>query len=625
MAPSGFDSWVSTAMEQALEAWGGGNAGQANLKLSVTGACANQKNTLRVGFSVRGSQSSTAHGYQAHGNNQMNIALAPQLGCWLNETDINTAMMHELGHIMGFIHEHQRPDAGNHTKFDCSKLFDFPVFVETVDSSNPLSSPSKSVPTDKQGAMSKLGGDTSKWDIKRLCTDVQYAGAAGFSGVVWIPHSSGGEYGSAFDSESIMMYSTYQSGYRTDDDGKNRAEALTFTDGSAIAAPQKPSDTDKQRLAEIYSTQPPSSRNITNFGQIGLDPLWWKPNAPNATSFSPIPGGLSTIPHNISHPGASCPHSSRELDEDVEKRYYTINLNEPVWPKNQQGEHIMYWCLFHTDNLGGDADWPAQLATWIEEALSWWGGGDNGPINIKQSNLGWCNDQIFEGYPDCLRISLSESGEASSTMGFEPAQGASRANSMMIGARYKDTQLQLKIYIHEIGHVLGFEHEHQRPECWTGDNPLVIAPQWDGPLAQRFFTQGADNHPVMNKIEDPELRVRLGFAADDEEARYDYVKLTTDWYYAYYCSSPSWGYLPLPPKEELVSNGIPIYPNRPLALSRSRDVDWNSIMCYSTYDTAGELRFRDGTEIPVNMKPSQQDIVRLSKLYGFKPGRALGC
>lgn len=95
-----FESWVGTAMEDAIGAWGGGSGGQANLSLSKQGVCNGQLNILNVGFSVHGSEFTNGIGFHLNDDNSMTAALAKDT-CWRNKSEVKTAMMHQLGHVMG--------------------------------------------------------------------------------------------------------------------------------------------------------------------------------------------------------------------------------------------------------------------------------------------------------------------------------------------------------------------------------------------------------------------------------------------------------------------------------------------------------------------------------------------
>lgn len=79
-----------------------------------------------------------------------------------------------------------------------------------------------------------------------------------------------------FDKDSIMLGTTWESGYNTGNKSSDRDKALTFVDGSDILARQSPSDADKHRLVQLYSPQQPTVGSMlgSNFTFSGQDPLW---------------------------------------------------------------------------------------------------------------------------------------------------------------------------------------------------------------------------------------------------------------------------------------------------------------------------------------------------------------
>lgn len=48
--------------------------------------------------------------------------------------ELAAAIAHELGHVFGLFHEHQRPDAADHLTFHCENLFGFATVKATIES-----------------------------------------------------------------------------------------------------------------------------------------------------------------------------------------------------------------------------------------------------------------------------------------------------------------------------------------------------------------------------------------------------------------------------------------------------------------------------------------------------------
>ncbi|CAL8582615.1 hypothetical protein XPA_008269 [Xanthoria parietina] len=88
--------------------------------------------------------------------------------------DKNANMAHELGHALGFYHEHQRPDRNNHVVFNCKNLQDY------------------SEDKEKQG----------------FCTDMHVAASEGWSSVEFIALAPSDQcsLSDAYDEDSIMHY-----------------------------------------------------------------------------------------------------------------------------------------------------------------------------------------------------------------------------------------------------------------------------------------------------------------------------------------------------------------------------------------------------------------------------------
>ncbi|KAF2427124.1 hypothetical protein EJ08DRAFT_681096 [Tothia fuscella] len=77
---------------------------------------------------------------------------------WANDQQRATAVVHELGHVMGLHHEHQRHDAAAHVKFNCPEVRGY--------------AEAKKIILEKR----RLPADSDYFD-KMQCTDVDEASA----------------------------------------------------------------------------------------------------------------------------------------------------------------------------------------------------------------------------------------------------------------------------------------------------------------------------------------------------------------------------------------------------------------------------------------------------------------
>jgi hypothetical protein len=192
-------------------------------------------------------------------------------------------------------------------------------------------------------------------------------------------------------------------------------------------------------------------------------------------------------------------------------------------------------------------------------------------------------------------------------------------------------------YAHELGHAWGLWHEHQNPNFWKG----VDAAQ-DGEV---FGPDNNNNWNCANLID------YASFASSTQQFQQAYGNRLVD--IDTLCKSAALAgakgfsaaeYLPL-----AIGAGIPGNNGK-----GSDSVDWTSIMICESLDSLGVcilltqlvvdpsgaggtgtaapppgadnrapiLLKPDGTRIPINLYPSQQDITALRALYGSEPAAA---
>ncbi|KAI9724369.1 MAG: hypothetical protein M1812_000437 [Candelaria pacifica] len=131
-------------------------------------------------------------------------------------------MAHELGHAIGLHHEHQRPDAAQHVKFECKNLEDY---------------------EDK-----KSEGE----NMPNICSNRQQAASAIFKAFEFIPIPDAGGlyYGDAYDTKSIMHYGTYFASKVPS--GIFKKKVLTDLGGHALFQATRPSAGDIARINILY-------------------------------------------------------------------------------------------------------------------------------------------------------------------------------------------------------------------------------------------------------------------------------------------------------------------------------------------------------------------------------------
>ncbi|KAL8999895.1 MAG: hypothetical protein Q9169_001301 [Polycauliona sp. 2 TL-2023] len=140
--------------------------------------------------------------------------------------DKNANMAHELGHALGFHHEHQRDDRNDHVVFNCKNLADW------------------SEDKEKQG----------------FCTDLLLAKNSGWSSPEWMIISSDQNpplcvKGDTYDEDSIMHYPGGAGGAK-DDYGLHRKTVLgkRGNPNESFKKKKKPSSSDVDRANAMYTT-----------------------------------------------------------------------------------------------------------------------------------------------------------------------------------------------------------------------------------------------------------------------------------------------------------------------------------------------------------------------------------
>ncbi|CAJ2503082.1 Uu.00g104760.m01.CDS01 [Anthostomella pinea] len=159
------------------------------------------------------------------GSKEMKFSLAEDYGGM--DPVVNFA--HELGHVFGLVHEHQRPSAwgsdggASLLKLNCENLADYDI-----------------------AAAQGLNMDV-------LCRDHWAASQKGFSALDFLPLAEADEDGiveaGAFDWDSIMLYNSHAGAKQV---GGTFQPTLVKKDGSEIGINKKPSKGDAAAVIKLY-------------------------------------------------------------------------------------------------------------------------------------------------------------------------------------------------------------------------------------------------------------------------------------------------------------------------------------------------------------------------------------
>lgn len=182
--------------------------------------CDKNVNALEISTNKNCVRSSTPGYIEKGAAGRHNMKFDPSDKCPNGPTTM--AMAHELGHVFGLYHEHQRPDAAETVSFNCENLKDYAE------------------------ALKKHGEPA----MKILCTNGQSARNEDFSASEFIPFVTSKIYvvSPSFDKESIMLYSSTAGAISA------KKPVLTWKEGKdkTIPTPKKCSQGDMERIAALY-------------------------------------------------------------------------------------------------------------------------------------------------------------------------------------------------------------------------------------------------------------------------------------------------------------------------------------------------------------------------------------
>jgi len=198
---------------------------------------------------------------------------------------------------------------------------------------------------------------------------------------------------------------------------------------------------------------------------------------------------------------AGCAVESTDSAETVARADEALYMTGAAWPNG-----VVRVCWSATSLARGT--FLAEAATVRRRANGEW------PSAARVTFVGWLPCPTNTG--GMTVINLDNSTAANANVGYPGSTGTDTAN---LGTARSDFATGL--IPHEFGHLLGFHHEHQRPdfdhpECdgtdVTGGNTLGTAPDFDSIMASTGYCQ---TNPGLSAIDRQGVLVAYGARQDD--------------------------------------------------------------------------------------------------------------
>ncbi|KFY10846.1 hypothetical protein V491_07447 [Pseudogymnoascus sp. VKM F-3775] len=291
---------------------------------------------------------------------------------------------------------------------------------------------------------------------------------------------------------------------------------------------------------------------------------------------------------------------SRDDSHINNKRYLAIKPGKGDWDAETWPDAVIKYCF------ESDATKEKYFDDLIEARNLWYRANLPEEFGFEPMDDATCRDVAKRGQ----FLMIHDSQGLATTVGIPVSQAKSttlkRGPTMNLTDSLEIGLLnRVANYAHEMGHAWGLHHEHQNPAYWG-------EPYSEG--GGTIFGEGNWNCEKLKDYEGMAQRIRNEEEAEHfanlriREACTSRVDAGAEGFSAY-------NYLPI------VSDPI---------LANQKEIDWDSIMIYpsgaggtpsdgSGTDNRSPILLKpDGSRIPINLKPSIEDVKGLRKLYGVK-------
>jgi hypothetical protein len=255
--------------EQAIEGWAALKEKGFTYEAVSDDVCESQQSSvLRIHYNSQGRLASTLGippiDEEANAKDPDTAIYGPYMHLsdmeGIGQDDVNANVAHELGHAWGLLHEHQNPYRWKASIDDMMNGWNLP---QRLDNTHEFLAGSfncrnlKDFDTNAASVQAKIDAATGKKkqdlqdDLSRRCFSQVAAQRIGFSASEWLPLANTNNLvlDGEFDRDSLMMYPSGAGGTGSSD---NRAQILTYKDGSAIENRLTPSNMDIERLITLY-------------------------------------------------------------------------------------------------------------------------------------------------------------------------------------------------------------------------------------------------------------------------------------------------------------------------------------------------------------------------------------
>ncbi|CAJ2500923.1 Uu.00g037760.m01.CDS01 [Anthostomella pinea] len=270
------------------------------------------------------------------------------------------------------------------------------------------------------------------------------------------------------------------------------------------------------------------------------------------------------------------PLSTAGESNHLSGRAFAINedgsstLGRP-WPNAK-----IVWC-FEPDGESEDKDSYKEVLKIAKGGWKLWEKKLDGRSKLKFEPSDKKKPSCKKDHGTMLRITFNNQGSTSSHTGFK---ADARNMKFDPGNKYGGRD-PVVIFAHELGHVFGLQHEHQKPSAWKKELPLLKL-NCENMLDYEASVRKFGAYYVDNTLcTDEDKANRNRFSAHN--------------------------FLPL---------------TFPMGLVEDDSFDWDSIMMYDSLALSKDphggklvLVAANGGKLKINNEPSKQDVAAVAKLY----------